>query len=76
MFLGFDADQSLNIAARIRGPNVRFFFPLCPFFPYGYHFKGCVEVVFDFIFIYNFSLSILPDGNHFKEFVEVALILF
>lgn len=24
MFLGFDADPSLNIVARIRGPNVSF----------------------------------------------------
>lgn len=32
VFLGFDAEPSLNIAARIRGPNVSFlssFFALC-----------------------------------------------
>lgn len=59
VFLGFDADTSLNIAARIRGPNVRFFFPLCQSFGYGYHFKGFVKMVLILFLFYIVCQSAL-----------------
>lgn len=56
VFLGFEADPSLNIVSRIRGPNVSFFFTHLSHFFLASSFLFPLVSLFDlFVSFYTFS---------------------